>query len=371
MFHGSVIDYLQWRGDVTLKASPFNDIDNLILAIFAYVKVDEIVPSVSDNTYITLEDCGKRFYEKYSMEELEGDKSLIANAHYVLKHMMRSERFKHAKLCKFVSQYDENNAMQFAAFHVQLDDNTTYITFRGTDDTIIGWKEDFDMSYKMPVPSQKKAVEYVNSTIPHGFRKYRFGGHSKGGNLAVFAAVNCNEYIKKRILHVYSNDGPGFLHGFIESEKYKAMSSRITTIVPESSIVGMLMEHEEDYIIVKSDEKGMMQHDALSWKLTGTNFITIEKRNIDSIIFDHAITSWLKEIDDERREKFIEATFTVIHKAGIRKLSEMNQLNIQTLNTILRSFSSLDSESKNLIIKIIFDLTHAYGKSVKDIIKNN
>ena len=162
---------------------------------------------------------------------LAQDKSLLADSYLVLKHMQNTVRFKNAKLGKFYSNTDAEKEMQFAAVHILLDDGTTYIAFRGTDDSLVGWKEDFNMAYKAPVPSQIAAREYLNATIKFGFRKYRLGGHSKGGNLAVYAAVECNERIQSRIINVYSNDGPGFRKGMIESANYQKMKNRMNLLL--------------------------------------------------------------------------------------------------------------------------------------------
>ena len=256
--------------------------------------------------------------------------------------------------------------MQFAAVHILLDDGTTYIAFRGTDDSLVGWKEDFNMVYKSPIPSQIAAKEYLNATIKFGFRKYRLGGHSKGGNLAVYAAVECDERIKNRIINVYSNDGPGFQKGMINSSKYQLMKPKITSIIPESSIIGLLLEHHEEHVVVKSNQIGLLQHDALTWNVLGTNFITIDKLSSESIIINQTVTNWLSEIDDMKREQFVDTVYDVITKTGITKLSDFNNVTLKQMNAFVKGISELDNDSKHMIFEIIKALTSEYGRVVKN-----
>lgn len=366
MMVGNILDYLDWRGDIPLKVSPFNEIDNLIMSVLSYVDIDDIVPDTKTGGYITIHDAAIRFFETHTENELKENRSFISHTYLVLEHLKDSERFKNARLCKFESLTDAKKEMQFAAMHIMLDDGTTYISFRGTDDSLVGWKEDFNMSYKMPVPSQLAAKEYLNKTVHFGLRKYRIGGHSKGGNLAVYAAVECEDRIKNRIINVYSNDGPGFLKGMIESEKYKMMESRIVSIIPESSIIGLLMEHSEDYVIVRSNQIGIMQHDALSWNVVGTKFITLNNLSSEATLLNQTLMNWLNEIDDTKRELFIDAVYNVLISTGATKLSELNTINLKRVNAIVKGFTELDSESRNMIFEILKALTAEYGRMLKD-----
>ncbi|MBR3839913.1 MAG: DUF2974 domain-containing protein [Erysipelotrichales bacterium] len=366
MLIGNILDYLDWRGDLSLNESPFNEIDSLVLSMLSYVSIDELVPNIDSNDYISVYTLGRKFFEKNTPEILAQDKSLLADSYLVLKHMQNTVRFKNAKLGKFYSNTDAEKEMQFAAVHILLDDGTTYIAYRGTDDSLVGWKEDFNMAYKAPVPSQIAAREYLNTTVKFGFRKYRLGGHSKGGNLAVYAAVECDDRIKNRIINVYSNDGPGFRKGMIESPKYQKMKSKIISIIPESSIIGLLLEHHEEHVVVKSNQVGLLQHDALTWEVLGTNFITIDKLSAESVIISQTVSNWLNEIDDERREKFVDTVYDVITKTGMSKLSDFNNVSLKQMNAFVKGITELDNESRNMIFEILKALTSEYGRVVKN-----
>ena len=237
---GNVMDYLEWRGDLTFEQSPFNDVDNVILAQLAYVDFRDVIPSVQMNRGITLKKASEIFFDLHTEEELSRDKSFIKDAPYLMKKAASTKRFKDVILSDYVDTIDETLEKQFGAFHIKLTPQLTYVAFRGTDDTLVGWKEDFNMSFISPVPSQEDAVKYLNDTCSYIRGRLYVGGHSKGGNLAIYSAINCNKRVKKKIKCVYNNDGPGFDISVIKSEEYQSMLPYIRSIVPENSIVGML-----------------------------------------------------------------------------------------------------------------------------------
>ena len=188
---GNIMDYLDWRGDITFEQSPFNEVDNVILAQLAYVNFRDIIPSPEEKRSITLKEASQMFFDMYTENELKQDKS------FLMKKAAASKRFGNLILSNYVDTVDETLEKQFGAFHIRISPKHTYVVFRGTDDTLVGWKEDFNMSFIMPVPSQEAAVEYINSTCQYIRGRLYIGGHSKGGNLAIYSAVKCSESKKK------------------------------------------------------------------------------------------------------------------------------------------------------------------------------
>ncbi len=363
---GNIMDYLAWRGDITFAMSPFNEIDNLILSEIIYADIDKLVPGIDSQETITIEELANQFELTHTEKMLHDDKSLIAQCYKVLLAARESERFKHALVYKFSSIIDNEKEIQFAAMQYKLDDGSIYVAFRGTDDTLVGWKENFNMSYTIPVPSQTLAMEYLNNNMDEECI-YRIGGHSKGGNLAVYAAVMCNDNVRKKIAHVYSNDGPGFVRDIPERETYKEMADRITTIVPESSIVGMLMEHSEHYEIVKSDNNGISQHDGLSWKLVGKEFVKMDHLGKDSIMADETITNWLVGISDEERERFVNSVYEIITSTGMTKLSQLNSpLALLKLNNALKKYNEYDENTQKMLHTIVDGLAHEAVETIKN-----
>ena len=361
-----IMEYLLWRGDITFDQSPFNDVDNLILSQIAYVNFDHIVPGIDDATSLSLEEASKLFHQMHSEKELEEDKSFIRLAPLLLKRAATTNRFKAIRLTNYVSKLDYKEEKQFSALHYELSDALSYVAFRGTDDTILGWKEDFNMSFMEAVPSQIEAVTYLNTTLANTDKHYYVGGHSKGGNLAIYSAVNCNDDLSSKILKIYNNDGPGFNSDTLNSEKYKQIASKITTFVPQSSFIGILLEHEEDYTVIKSKQIGFMQHDAMSWEVLGPNFVTCEELSRGSQILDTTFKAWMAELSEAQREQFIDALYNILETTGAKTLTDLSNSRLKKINQLIKSYNATDEATKAMLSKIIGQLTSTYYQVFKD-----
>ena len=241
----SILDYIAWRGDLSLKAAPFNEIDALIFCEFAYLKLKGIVPEEVSREGITLETAATLFFESSDVEARSDMGILFGNEVVNLFQLMAaSVRYKNLRLCGFVEHWDEFHEKQFAALTVLLEDNTAFVVFRGTDDTLVGWKEDFNMCFMTPVPSQQDALDYLVKVAARLPDIIRVGGHSKGGNLAVYSATFCGEKIQKRICSVYNFDGPGFELNINTAPEFQGISHCVQRFVPDQSIVGLLLEQD-------------------------------------------------------------------------------------------------------------------------------
>ena len=260
---------------------------------------------------------------------------------------------------------NEEKQVQFGAFTAEPGDGSIYVSFMGTDDSLIGWKEDFNMSFIRPIPSQLEAAEYVNETIKYSRRKIRLGGHSKGGNLAIYAAVKAKPALKRRIIAVYNNDGPGFDREMIESEEYRQMLPKIKTIVPEHSVVGMLLEHEEKYMIVKSSQTGIMQHDAMSWQVCGNRFETVKSVDRTSRMLNEALSNWINGLSRTQRSEFVETLFAIITSSGAVNLSDLSADRFNFAGSALKMYSSLDRETKIMLRRMLKSLTGEFDKARK------
>lgn len=360
---GNIGDYLRWRGDLTFKQDPFNVVDNLVLAQLSYVDLKDIVPSVSSGEKITLKQAAEDFFELNDENELKLVQSFIWEAPFFMREMAKHPRFSGMVLSNYVDCVNTDEEMQFAAFHVGLGDGTTYIAFKGTDDTIIGWKEDFNMSFMTPVPSQRAAAEYVNRTVHSGSGKLRFGGHSKGGNLAIYAAVKSNARVRRRVLEVYNNDGPGFDKNMIADPLYQEMLPRVKTIVPEHSVVGMLLEHEERYMVVKSSQNGMMQHDAMSWQVMGNRFETVKKVSPASAVLNEALSRWINSLSRKERSEFVETLFSIITASGARTLTDINTDRFNSAGAAFKMYTSLDRGTKSMMRKMLRSLSTEFDRA--------
>lgn len=360
-----IVDYLEWRGDLSFKQATFNEVDNLILSQLAYVNFDGIVPGIAYDEAVTLEAACDLFFKMNDEQAVLKGKSFTRIASILMRKMSQSERFKKLKLCKYRSQVDYEAQKQFAAVHMILEDESVYIAFRGTDDTIIGWKEDFNMSFIMPVPAQIEAVKYVNQTVLDMKQQIRMGGHSKGGNLAIYAAVNCKEEVKGQILKVYNNDGPGFNREMIMSPDYQRMLSKIETVVPQSSIVGLLFEHEEEYVMVKSKQIGLLQHDPMSWEVLGGQFVYSDELTKGSQLLDHTLKSWINNLSEAEREQFVDSLFSILEATGAKTISDLTKAKLKKANMILKSYRAMDHTTKEMLSETIKLLTNEYYKVLK------
>jgi hypothetical protein len=343
----NILDYIKWRGDILFSEKGINEVDNLILAYLSYVELDGIIPGKYSANSISLEQANACFWQLHTEEEVLEAVNMTKMAALVMRAMAESPRYRSIRLSRYVNHIDEEEMTQFCAMCMELEENKTYVAFRGTDSTIVGWKEDFNMSF-VTVPSQREAVDYLNfvgSLIPG---KLWVGGHSKGGNLAVYSSVKAMDVIKDKIVLVYNNDGPGFNRSMIDTEQYKRIHDKIRTYVPKSSIIGMLLEHEEDYVIVDSSAAGIRQHDPMSWVVEGPAFVYEENRTSESMIFDAATRAWISGMSYEERAEFVDTLFGLLEEADIKILGDFTATKRQKLKDLFR-LTRENAEGKQIL----------------------
>lgn len=360
----SILDYLDWRGDLTLEVSPFNEVDNLILSELSYIDYAEVVPGPELPWGITVADAASCYFAKYGEAGPPMGTGLPKELPLLLKKAAGSARFGVAKLSGYVNRIDEAEQKQFSAVTILLDDGVRFIAFRGTDDTLVGWKEDFNMSFRSPVPSQTDAAAYLTEIACACEGSLRVGGHSKGGNLAVFAAASAEPEIQDRIVAVYNNDGPGFAEDFFPRKAYLRIRPRVATILPQSSVVGMLLEHEEHYEVVRSKQIGFMQHNGFTWDVLGTSFIHLDTLSGHTRIFDRSLKDWLSGIDIAQRELFVDTMFSVLEATTAKTLTDLSKNRIQRMTAILRTMRNLDKGTQDVLNKTLLGLFTVSGQVI-------
>ena len=344
----NLLDYLDWRGDLTLAQSPLNEVDNLILAELSFVNFQGIVPAPGEGKSVSLRLAAEAFFARFPAGKAIDMGVLVPAAiPEMLRKMAASQRFGDMGLNCFVDHLDVGKGEQFAALTIETGDGALYLSFRGTDDTLAGWKEDFEMACMPEVPAQKKALEYTQSVAKqYPRRKMRLGGHSKGGNLAVYAGVFAAEHVQKRMLDIWSNDGPGFHEDLLELPEHRRVADRIHSIVPKSSVVGMLLEHEEDYTVVDSNQLGFMQHDGFSWQVMGNHFITLRQVTRQAHLSDQALREWVQGLTVEQREKFVTALFDVLSASGAVTLTDLKADSFKAAGSMVKAMKDLDRETR-------------------------
>lgn len=347
-YEDNFLTYLKWRGDLSIKESPFNEVDALILSELVYIRFENIVPGVGEEGAISIREANAK-YKKSTEREMP----FYKKKETLFDVLAFSPRFADMTLCNYVSTIDETEHEQFAAMHVNVSPSLTFVAFRGTDSTVVGWREDFNMSFMIPVPAQQSAVEYVEKTIKGLFKKYSFGGHSKGGNLAVYSATFCNPKLQKRIISVYNFDGPGFNCKMIDEAEYKRVERRIHTFVPEQSIVGLLMEHEEDYKVVESTEFALLQHEGFSWVVDINRFALVDEVSKHSKSISSTLKAWLKEMTSVERKEVVDALFDVFANAGINDFMEITNMDVKKAGRLLKEAAKVPLSIREKVLRLI------------------
>ena len=363
---GNILNYLQERGNTPFSKSRFNKVDNVIMSQIVYLDFDGIVGDGLDRP-VTIEKAWQAFSEKYNEEKVAKPKYMNEDTPLVLKEMASGQRFKNAKLSGYVNQIDKLEGKQFAALRIELDDGTVYIAFRGTDDYIVSWQEDFCMSYKT-VPAQRQAASYLYEQMRDSNEDFRVGGHSKGGNLAVFAAMKCPTDMQEQIINVYDNDGPGFDNEVLESEEYGAIKNKVIRITPQFSIVGTLFEHDANHKIVGSSAHAMLQHDSMTWEVTGSEFVYKQKHSKRSRLLTKTLSKWINGLKVEERKEFVKSLFGTLREGGVEKLSEVPEGKRRRFFKLCDMALHTSKTTKTALMTLLLTFVTIYGKEGLNII---
>ena len=358
----NILDYLDWRGDLTLEERGFNEVDNLLMAELCFLDFSGIVPE--DFAAPAPLPEAMRAYDRLRPQETMG--VLVPEQIPELGHKMAaSRRFSDLTLCGYVSRIDEETQTQFSALTLLLPDKTAYIAFRGTDDTIVGWKEDFNLAFLPVVPAQRMAAEYLRAAaqaLPS--QPLRVGGHSKGGNLAVYSAVFCGESVQNQLMRVYNNDGPGFRTSLLGLPEHQNVADKITTILPESSVVGMLLEHEERYEVVRSTQSGLWQHDGFSWQVRGEKFEHLPDLTEGGKLVDETIRTFILSLSPEQRVAFTDALFDILTCTDAGTLTDLKEGGLKTASAMVKALQKLDKPTRKALSDTLKLLVRSGARSV-------
>ena len=354
---GNIFDYLTWRGDLTFGNAPLTPVDGLIFSLLPYIRTEGIVPEAPGAEPVRLAQAAGAYFSRPITETETGfdDKH-----HRLLAALRDSARFAPLRLIGATKRIDGEMGVQFAALTVLLPGNALFVAFEGTDNSVVGWREDFRMSYECPVPAQLCAVRYLREVAAaFPLRKLYVGGHSKGGNLAMYAAVHGGAEVRSRTRAVFNCDGPGFCDETLSTPEYAELRPRSRTYLPESSIVGVLLEHDTNYKIVKSTAAGIMQHDAYSWEISGADFVYTPERTAFGRRTEAILTRFVKELSPERKRQFSEALFTILEGAELTRLDELGSGKIKLLRNLYRAYSGLSPDVREILADSLGALTES------------
>jgi len=366
---GTLFDYIKWRGDLSFRDVPLNEVDSLIFSLLTYLDLQEIIPPTHHTGGIPIKAAANAFFaqnpdpKKISMG-LIVPKEIVS----LFRALKDTKRYRSVEMKAHVNLIDLQKEMQFSATTFFLEDGCMVVAYRGTDDTLVGWKENFNMSFMSVVPAQEQAMHYLNEAAEHYNGNVIYvTGHSKGGNLAVYAAVHSKPSVKKKLSAVWSNDGPGFGSGMLNNPEYLSLRPIIHTLVPHSSVVGMLLEHDENYTVIKSRQAGLFQHDGISWDVMGGAFIHLKNVTSESKRLDITLNQWIKQMTPEQREQFVEALYQVLSADNASTLTDLISI---TKNRWIQKGTALDPHVHKTIQKTLAVLFELNTKNIlKDVFK--
>ena len=328
-----IFDYLTWRGDLSFAQDPPNEVDALVFSGLAYIRFRK-KGELCTEMPVPLKEAAENFFAQTDYEtrcRVQKDLELLHAA-------AATRRFGETEICMCRDTLIPEQETQFAAMTFLLDDGSMFLSFRGTDNSLVGWKEDFNMTFQQTIPAQRLAQQYAREVSLEYLRPMRMGGHSKGGNLAVFAAARSSPSLQKKILEVYNNDGPGFTKYLMGDPGYIAMVPKIKTYVPQSSVIGMLLEHEEPYTVIRSKSIGLLQHDLYTWDVLGRTFIPVEEITEGSQFVDVTIKTWFAEMSNAERDQLVDVMFSLLGSGGADNVYDL--IHPRNIRTYIKTLSS-------------------------------
>ena len=356
----NIIDYVLWRGDIPFSQVPMGAVDALVLSYLSYMPYDGLVAEEFSAEGAMLSDAAQYFLEHGLSSSCMIDST--REDCRLLEAVKDSERFGTLRLTGYVNRYDEETQEQFSAITFLPPVGPAFVAFRGTDSTVVGWKEDFNMSFSSEVPAQGAALGYIVRAASALPMPAVLGGHSKGGNLAAYAGIFAPDSVQKRIVCVYNFDGPGFNEQVISGPEFHQIDMRIHTFVPQSSLIGILLWHAEPFIVVRSDAGGLFQHNPYTWQVMGGRFITLPERTRESRLAEDTIKNWLSTLDNQERKRVIDGVYGVLSASDGRNVADLFEG--KNVRAILRAVSSMEEETKETIV----DSFKRLGSSLKEML---
>ena len=335
---GNLLNYIDWRKDLPLNRPELFHVDLAVLARLAYMPLGGIVPA----------EMGENAPLPGAMEAAlarpmsDGDR-LLAQA------LRDAPCFADCRLAGYREIYAPEKEEQFAALSCLLPGGAAAAAFRGTDDTLVGWKEDFNMTFSDHIPAQRDARQYTHYLAEFTRGPIALCGHSKGGNLAMYSSVFCRRDVQDRVGLVCNYDGPGFAREIVESAAFRSVSPRMHTYLPQSSVVGMMLEHAEDFTIVESEKMGVRQHNLYRWRVENGDFVTVERRTNSSFFMDDTLKSWMASLEPEKREKTINAVYQMFTAAQGKTFRDLTDA--RSLMAIIRAAGNLDKEQRHALME--------------------
>lgn len=351
----NIIDYIVCVQD-TFSETPVNPVDSLIFSSLSYLNFEESgLVELCSSKRVLLHDImslSKR-ESLLSNSWLEGSKETTAFYNAILA----SRRMRNVEIAFFVHEKSKAIEKQFGAVTFFSADDLTYLAFRGTDGSFAGWKEDFNLSFKSVIPSQLSALRYLSGVASSCSTDLIIGGHSKGGNLAEYAALTTDESAFHRIVKVFNHDGPSFLGDpspRMDTPEFIAIAEKT---VPSSSIVGLLLEKRRNYRVVQSSAIPIVSHSPFSWAVEGRDFVYQDSLATPIAAFDEAFNDWFETTTPEQRERFADTIYDIFVATDASNWTEFRAELLSNVRQITAEGNRLDPETKKFLIQTVTKAT--------------
>lgn len=353
----NIIDYVKEWGQYRLSERPFNEVDSLVLCQLVYLHYGQFVPGLAkESVPVSIQEI----YVHPDRDRILDDYWYRENNKELFAAVAASKRFGNLKMNYYVDIIDEQEQAQFSAMTYTMEDGFVYIAYRGTDATIVGWKEDLNLAFSKPLPSQYLAVEYMEQAADFVEGNFYTGGHSKGGNLAVYAAMNCKQQVRDRLVKIFNNDGPGFRPEIREQGKYHEITDRMVKFIPRSSLVGTILEDQDDYTLVESRGVGMLQHNSYSWKIEEDHFIRAKNMAERKMVRDAALNEWILSLTEEEKHAFVDTLYDVVSASEASNVFEFGADWKNCLQNVFEAAKGIDDTTRKMIsgiIRTLFEIT--------------
>ncbi len=328
---------------------PLGEVDSLVLSCLSYFRLPEQAAAARTPEGMPLVDLYRADWFEAMTRDLWDPEGLVR----LLGAVAASPRLRDLRVCCYVDDFDESAEKQFSACTLRLPSGGAYLSFRGTDNSVVGWKEDFNMAFETGVPSQFAAISYLERVAPLFEGPLYLGGHSKGGNLAVCATARCSARVAARIARSFSHDGPGFTEEALADAGWIDRAHLVSKTVPRSSVIGMLFERQEDYAVVESSTSGLMQHNPFSWVVEGTDFFYAQEIGRGASFVDKTLNEWIASMTHEERAGFVDTLFSIIGAGGKDTFGELSENWQTTVPAMLRELGKLEPGERAKITRAL------------------
>lgn len=359
---GTILDYLREYGGYSLEEKPFGEVDSLVISQFSYLKFDGIVPGPGEGrgpVSVAQIAAHADYDHLYADERYRKDNTALFTG------VLKSRRFGEMRLWNYVNQIEPEKEIQFSAVVCGLSEELAYVVFRGTDENIVGWKEDLNLAFSEPVPGQTRSVPYLEEAARTISGRFFVGGHSKGGNLAVYASMHCDPQVRERIAAIYDHDGPGFRPEVREQGAWSEIEGRIRKTVPRSSLVGMLLYTDGDYRVVESKTLGLAQHNPYTWLVKEDDFRIVDEIRPGRRFVDQTLNEWILSLDQTQMHIFVDTLYRIVQASETDNLIDFTAHWFQSIHKIGKAIGEVDEETADVMIRIMRALFEMVSMHVK------